>query len=199
MALLDARQAYLPIEYPDIMKLYQKGLKSFWSCSEVIMDGDVSDWELKLTDEDKNIISGVLRGFTLTETLVGDYWSHVVSCKFRKPEIISLARVYAAQEACHAEAYNHLAATLGINDHEAFLADPAAQEKLGYLVSLPYDSSSAKDIAISLAIFSGFVEGVALFSSFAILTSFGKRGLLLGVIQLLGWSIDDEDNHYAPL
>ncbi|MGY8866080.1 MAG: ribonucleotide-diphosphate reductase subunit beta, partial [Methylophagaceae bacterium] len=46
-----------------------------------------------------------------------------------------------------------------------------------------------------LAIFSAFAEGVALFSSFAVLYSFQMRNLLKGVGQQMKWSIRDESLH----
>lgn len=193
--ILEPRLSYLPIEYPEIFHAYRVAQKRGWSATEVDMSKDVNDWHNKLTESEKNIISGILRGFTITETLVGDYWSTIVAARFVKPEIVSVARYYSAEEACHADAYNHLAATLSINDHDQFLADPVAQARFSYLVGLPYRDNDIFSLAVSLAIFSGFVEGVSLFSAFSILYSFGSRGLLKSVNEIIEWSIRDEDSH----
>jgi ribonucleoside-diphosphate reductase beta chain len=50
-------------------------------------------------------------------------------------------------------------------------------------------------LALSLAIFSAFNEGVNLFSSFAVLLSFSKRNLLKGVGQIIAFSVADEALH----
>jgi ribonucleoside-diphosphate reductase beta chain len=54
---------------------------------------------------------------------------------------------------------------------------------------------SRRDIALSLAIFSAFNEGVNLFSSFAVLMSFPQRNMLKGLGQIVSWSIKDESLH----
>lgn len=187
--ITEYRQSYLPLEYPKYHETYQAAIKSIWHCSEVNMSSDIADWNTVLTEMDKKVVGGILRGFTLAEMCVADYWSDVVVPNFPKPEIVSMARTFAAQEAVHAEAYNHLAATLGINDHEAFLASEIARKKIGILID------NKADLLTSLVLFSAGVEGVSLFSSFAILLSFSNRNLLKGVGQILGWSVTDEDRH----
>ncbi len=52
-----------------------------------------------------------------------------------------------------------------------------------------------KELAISLATFSAFGEGVALFSAFTILLSFAQRGLMKGLGQIIEMSIRDESLH----
>ena len=51
------------------------------------------------------------------------------------------------------------------------------------------------DVGRSLAIFSAFAEGVALYSSFAVLYSFQMRNLLKGIGQQMKWSVRDESLH----
>ena len=50
-------------------------------------------------------------------------------------------------------------------------------------------------MARSLAVFSAFTEGVALFSSFAILLNFSRFNKLKGVGQIISFSIRDESMH----
>jgi len=51
------------------------------------------------------------------------------------------------------------------------------------------------EVGKSLAIFSAFAEGVALYSSFAVLYSFQMRNLLKGIGQQMKWSVRDESLH----
>jgi ribonucleoside-diphosphate reductase beta chain len=51
------------------------------------------------------------------------------------------------------------------------------------------------DIAKTMAVFSGFTEGVQLFSSFAILLNFPRHNLMKGMGQIVTWSIRDETLH----
>jgi ribonucleoside-diphosphate reductase beta chain len=96
--------------------------------------------------------------------------------------------MFSLSEIVHAQAYNILSDTLGINEFEAFLGDPVAQEKLGYFLK-------EKGIKESLAIFSGAGEGVSLFSSFSVLLSLNLNGKYRGISQIISWSINDETQH----
>ena len=55
------------------------------------------------------------------------------------------------------------------------------------------------NLAYSLAKFSGFAEGLQLFSSFAILMSFKKRGLMKGMGDIVTWSVRDESLHVETM
>ena len=50
-------------------------------------------------------------------------------------------------------------------------------------------------IAAGIALFSGFTEGMQLFSSFVMLLSFPLNGLMKGMGQIITWSIVDETQH----
>lgn len=58
-----------------------------------------------------------------------------------------------------------------------------------------FDVRSVEELALNLAVFGGFMEGVSLFSSFAILMNFPRLGKLKGVGQIVTWSIRDETLH----
>lgn len=176
-------------DYPEFFDLYQKALASVWRPEEVAMGSDISDWSQNLTESEKNLIAGVLRGFTVVEMGISEYWGDTVCKLFKKPEVLSMARAFSFFEQIHAQAYNHLSDTLGINEFEAFLADPAAQKK----VERFYTSCSSEKV--SLAVFSGAGERVSLFASFAILLAFNKTGRMKGLAQIISWSVRDEIQH----
>lgn len=50
-------------------------------------------------------------------------------------------------------------------------------------------------VAAGIALFSGFTEGMQLFSSFTMLLSFPQNGLMKGMGQIVTWSIADETQH----
>ena len=60
---------------------------------------------------------------------------------------------------------------------------------------MKWDANARIEVARSLAIFSAFAEGVALYSSFAVLYSFQMRNLLKGIGQQMKWSVRDESLH----
>ena len=176
-------------EYPEFFEYYKKAVASVWRPEEVAMGADVTDWQHNLTESERELIAGVLRGFTVMEMGVSEYWGDVVCRKFPKPEVLAMARAFSFFEQIHAQAYNHLSDTLGINEFEAFLSDPAAQRKVERFFT---ECSSEK---VSLAVFSGAGEGVSLFSSFAMLLAFNKTGRMKGLAQIISWSVSDEQKH----
>ena len=194
MGLFDNRIAYKPFEYPEYYtEGWLKQAQAFWLHTEIPMSGDVKDWNEKLTKSEKNLVGNILLGFAQTECAVSDYWTQKVVSWFPKHEIQQMAMMFGSQETIHAVAYSYLNETLGLEDFEAFLHEPATAERFDNLVA--YDGTDPVDIGRSLAIFSAFAEGVSLYSAFAVLYSFQLRNLLKGIGQQMKWSVRDESLH----
>jgi len=174
-------------DFPEYYDRFQAAIGSVWRPEEVSMDRDVYDWQ-EAAQEEKEVIGGILRGFTQLELHVACYWGDVVTKFFPKHEVQAMARAFSCSEAVHAAAYSHLSDTLGLDEFEAFLGDPTAREKIDYFVN-------QTDPIVSLGVFSGAGEGVSLFSSFAALLSFNLDGRFAGVAQILSWSALDEQQH----
>jgi ribonucleoside-diphosphate reductase beta chain len=168
------------------------------------MQGDIKDWNENLSEEEKNLVGNILLGFAQTECAVSDYWTTMVTKWFPKHEIKQMAMMFGSQETIHATAYSYLNESLGLEDFEAFLHEPAIAEKFEFLTATSADwthtdlqtnPDARKEVARSLAIFSAFAEGVSLYSSFAVLYSFQMRNLLKGIGQQMKWSVRDESLH----
>ena len=194
MSLFKERIPYKPFEYPEYYtEGWLKQAQAFWLHTEIPMSGDVKDWNEKLTPEEKNLVGNILLGFAQTECAVSDYWTQKVVAWFPKHEIQQMAMMFGSQETIHAVAYSYLNETLGLEDFEAFLHEPATSERFDNLVA--YEGNDPVGIGRSLAIFSAFAEGVSLYSAFAVLYSFQLRNLLKGVGQQMKWSVRDESLH----
>ena len=176
MTLTDERRSYQPFEYEEAHDFFVKQQQSHWIWTEFSMNSSVDDWEHKLTKEERNIIAGVLLGFTQAELCIGSYWGRKVPVWFPKPEIEAMCSTFAAWESIHAKSYNYLSETLGLEEYDAFLQNPEAAAKLNNLLSCP--NGTLQERALSLAVYSAFGEGVSLYSSFAILLYFSARGLI---------------------
>ena len=194
MGLFDNRIPYKPFEYPEYYtEGWLKQAQAFWLHTEIPMSGDVKDWNEKLTTEEKHLVGNILLGFAQTECAVSDYWTQNVVGWFPKHEIQQMAMMFGSQETIHAVAYSYLNETLGLEDYEAFLHEPATAKRFENLVA--YKGDQKIGIAKSLAVFSAFAEGVSLYSAFAVLYSFQMRNLLKGIGQQMKWSVRDESLH----
>lgn len=204
-SLFKERIEYKPFEYPVYYtEGWLKQAQAFWLHTEISMQGDVKDWNENLTKSEKNLVGNILLGFAQTECAVSDYWTGMVTKWFPKHEIKQMAMIFGSQETIHATAYSYLNETLGLEDFEAFLHEPATAAKFEFLVETKADythedllnsADVRKDVARSLAVFSAFAEGVSLYSSFAVLYSFQMRNLLKGIGQQMKWSVRDESLH----
>lgn len=194
MSLFKERIPYKPFEYPEYYNEgWLKQAQAFWLHTEIPMSGDVKDWNERLTPEEKNLVGNILLGFAQTECAVSDYWTQKVVGWFPKHEIQQMAMMFGSQETIHAVAYSYLNETLGLENFEAFLHEPATAARFDNLVS--YSGTDPVGIGRSLAIFSAFAEGVSLYSAFAVLYSFQLRNLLKGIGQQMKWSVRDESLH----
>ena len=203
--LFKERIPFKPFEFPIYYtEGWLKQAQAFWLHTEIPMQGDVKDWKENLSDSEKNLVGNILLGFAQTECAVSDYWTTMVTKWFPKHEIKQMAMMFSSQETIHATAYSYLNETLGLEDFEAFLHEPAIAEKFELLTQtnaeythedLEKSAEARKEVARSLAIFSAFAEGVSLYSSFAVLYSFQLRNLLKGIGQQMKWSVRDESLH----
>lgn len=205
MGIFKERIPFKPFEYPIY---YTDGwllqAQSFWLHTEIPMQGDIKDWNENLNKSEKNLVGNILLGFAQTECAVSDYWTGMVTKWFPKHEIKQMAMMFGSQETIHATAYSYLNESLGLDDFEAFLHEPAIAEKFEYLTAVSSDwthedlqtnPTAREEVARSLAIFSAFAEGVSLYSSFAVLYSFQMRNMLKGIGQQMKWSVRDESLH----
>jgi ribonucleoside-diphosphate reductase beta chain len=193
MTLLQPRSTYSPFEYPQAYDYWLKAQSAHWLPTEIQMSSDINDWKINLSEKEKNVVGNILKGFVATEIFIEDYWGSKICKWFKKPEIQMMANTFASFESIHAVAYSLLEETLGIQNHESFLHEPTAKAKIDRLMECK--GKTKEEIALSLAIFSAFNEGVNLFSSFAVLLSFSRRNLLKGVGKIIEWSIRDESLH----
>lgn len=195
MSLLKERLAFKPFQYQWAYDAWFKQNNAHWMHHTIPMQKDVKDWESGLSEKEKNIIGNILKGFTQTETIVGDYWSNYVCKWFPVPEIKMMAITFGAIEGIHATAYSYLNDTLGLTDFEAFLEDEATMKKLNVLMDIDPNDNSLTNIARSLALFSACAEGIQLYSSFAVMLSFMKSNKMTGIGKQMIYSVRDESLH----
>jgi ribonucleoside-diphosphate reductase beta chain len=114
---------------------------------------------------------------------------------FEPTEVQMMLAAFSNTETIHIAAYSHLLDTIGIPEVEysAFLHYKAMRDKYDYMQQFSVDSK--RSIALTMAVFGAFTEGVQLFASFAILLNFPRFNKMKGMGQIVAWSARDETLH----
>ena len=140
--LFTERVPYKPFEYPEYYNEgWLKQMQAFWLHTEIPMQSDIKDWNEKLKSHEKHLVGNILLGFAQTECAVSDYWTGMVTKWFPKHEIRQMAMAFGSQETIHAVAYSYLNETLGLEDFEAFLHEPATKARFEMLTEVSADYS----------------------------------------------------------
>jgi len=199
MPLTVERNYFKPFEYPWAFEAYKMQQQMHWAPMEVPIADDLKDFREKLDDDSRKLITQVFRFFTQADVDVcGGYANHYLPV-FKAPEIRMMLATFASFEAIHMEAYSLLLETLGFSDEEykMFSKIEAMADKHDYLTD--FNMNTPFDIAKTIAVYSGFTEGVQLFSSFAILLNFPRHNLMKNMGQIITWSIRDESLHVESM
>ncbi len=198
MSVFDKRTSYKPFEYPEILDFVNTLNQTYWVHSEVDFTGDIQDFKVALNSSEQHSIKNTLLAIAQIEVTVKAFWGNLYSI-LPKPEFNGLGSTFAECEFRHSEAYSRLLEVLDLNsDFEAALKSPAINSRVvllnKYLKLAP--GHSKEDFALSLAVFSLFIENVSLFSQFAIILSFTRfKGLLKSTSNIIAWTSKDEQIH----
>ena len=59
------RFVLFPIEHNDIWDIYKKAEASFWTAEEIDLHQDITDWENKLSDDERYFVKHILAFYYL--------------------------------------------------------------------------------------------------------------------------------------
>ncbi|WP_108868764.1 ribonucleotide-diphosphate reductase subunit beta [Aquimarina aquimarini] len=198
MSIFDERIAYKPFEYPGVLEFINALNHTYWVHSEVDFTGDIQDFKVALDATEQHAIKNTLLAIAQIEVTVKAFWGNLYNV-LPKPEFNGLGSTFAECEFRHSEAYSRLLEVLNLNsDFENALEIPALKSRVSllkkYLKLAP--GHTKQDFALSLAVFSLFIENVSLFSQFAIILSFTRfKGLLKNTSNIIAWTSKDEQIH----
>ncbi len=186
------RSTFKPFKYPWAYDAWLVHEQMHWLHTELDFAEDVNDFKRKLTADEKEFLTKVLRFFVQGDIDIGGAYLDGYVPIFKQPEVRMMMSGFAAREALHVAAYAHLIETLGLSEetYNEFLNYAEMLEKHEYLndvVNLGVPEKIAK--------VSAFGEGMQLFSSFVMLLNFQRNGKMKNVGQIIAWSIRDETQH----
>lgn len=199
MALLDNRSYYKPFNYPWAYDAYLLQQQMHWLPEEVPLTEDVRDWNTKLSQAEKNLLTQIFRFFTQADIdVAGGYCSRFLPV-FSQPELRMMMASFAAMEAVHIDAYSKLIDTIGIpeSEYKIFTEYSAMKDKHQFVNG--FNGVGGEGLIKDLAVYSAFTEGMQLFSSFAILLNFPRQNKMKGMGQIVTWSIRDESLHVESM
>ena len=200
MSLLDTRDYYKPFDHPWMFDYYSQQNQMHWFPEDVPLHNDVKDWQI-MTDEEKNLLTQIFRLFTQSDVDVSSGYVDRYMKLFKKPEARMMMGAFNNMESIHQHAYSLLLDTVGMPEleYKAFAEYEAMADKHDYINAVKVSKGDKKSIAKALAIYSGFTEGLQLFSSFIILLNFPRFGKMKGMGQIITYSIRDESMHVEAM
>ena len=201
MSLLKTRDYYKPFDYSWMFEYYDLQNRMHWHPMSVPLHTDVKDWNEKLSDSEKNLLTQIFRLFTQSDVDVGSGYIDKYMRIFKKPEARMMMASFANMESIHQHAYSLLLDTVGMPEleYKAFAEYTAMADKHEYINKIKVTAKDKESIAKALAVYSGFTEGLQLFSSFAILLNFPRFGKMKGMGQIITYSIRDESLHVEAM
>ena len=200
---IDNRKTYKPhpIHLEQFLEACLTQQKMHWLHTEIDMVMDRIDFYGELSQHERNIVIQTLRFFTQSDVEVGrcyvDYYLRI----FKSPEVRMMLLSFANIEGIHTFAYAFLMTALNLpdSDFQEFLEHKEMCDKYDYMQS--FDIDNPQGIATTLAVVSGFIEGLSLYASFTILLYFSSKrkdiskNCLMGLGQIVSFSMRDETLH----
>lgn len=180
----DSRYVMFPIKDNDIWQMYKKQVDCFWRTEEIDFSEDLTDWNQKLSDDERYFLSMILAFFAASDGIVTEN----LAVRFMSDVQLAEARAFygfqIAMENIHSQTYSAMIDTY-IKDsdqqHKLFNAlenFPCIAKKATWAKKWINDNRSS--FAARLIAFA-VVEGIFFSASFASIYWIKKRGLLPGL------------------
>lgn len=207
--VLGYRSYFKPFDYEWAFEAFLQQEKHHWLPEEIPLHEDVQDFNNKLTDPQKHLITHLFRFFTQADVDVAEGYYDVYLQNFKLPELRMMLGSFASMEGIHQHAYASLIDTIGMpeSEYKAFFQYKEMVDKHEYVANTrPHryedviegyvtEDQYMHSLALSLAVYSAFTEGMQLFSSFAILLNFSRQNLMKNMCQVVTYSVRDETIH----
>lgn len=187
-----------PYEYPSLIEYKEAIQHSYWLHTEFNYTSDIQDFKVNVSEAERNAIKNAMLAIAQVEVAVKTFWGDLYH-RLSKPEVGAVGSTFAESEVRHHDAYSHLLEILGLNsEFEKIEGIPELFQRVDYLtnsVALARTGSD-KDYALSILLFSLFIEHVSLFSQFLIIMSFNKyRNIFKGISNVIEATSKEEQIH----
>jgi len=176
------RFVLFPIEHNDIWEIYKRAEASFWTAEEIDLHQDVTDWENKLTDDERYFIKHILAFFAASDGIVNENLAENFVNEVQYTEAKFFYGFQIMMENIHSETYSLLIDTY-VKDpqerHQLFNAIDtfeAIKKKADWALRWIQSPSFAERLIAFAA-----VEGIFFSGAFCSIFWLKKRGLMPGL------------------
>lgn len=192
------RKHLKPYEYPELESYKEAIQHSYWLHTEYNYTSDIQDYKVNVQSHERTAIRHAMLAISQVEVSVKTFWAKLYD-HLPKPELANVGMTFAESEVRHSDAYSHLLELLGLNGiFEEIEQIPALNQRVDYLNShIQYaQTGSNRDYAISVLLFSAFIEHISLFSQFLIIMGFNKhKNLFSGISNVIEATSKEEQLH----
>ncbi|MCO5173504.1 MAG: ribonucleotide-diphosphate reductase subunit beta [Trueperaceae bacterium] len=190
-----------PAEYPELLAYRDAIRHSYWLHTEYNLTDDVHDFRARVSDAERSAIKNAMLAIAQVEVAVKTFWGDLYK-RYPKPEVGAVGYTFAESEVRHQDAYAHLLEVLGLNqEFERIREIPAIYQRVLFLNEHlgprpPDRTATDREDALTLLLFSAFVEHVSLFGQFLIMKSFNRqRNLFKGIANIVEATSKEEQIH----
>jgi ribonucleoside-diphosphate reductase beta chain len=174
--IFDEQISRKPDNYSWTQKFIEGMHNGFWTHREFNFQSDIQDFRVSMSEEEKQIIVKALATIGQLEISVKKFWAKIGD-NLPHPSIIDMGYVMANTEVIHGDAYERLLEVLGIdNAFDDILKLDIIKGRVNYLRKYlhKFHQDNKKQFIYSLILFTLFVENIALFSQFYVISWFGR-------------------------
>ena len=176
------RFVIFPIKHPDIWDWYKKMEASFWTAVEIDLSQDLTDWNEKLTADERYFIKHILAFFAASDGIVNENLAENFVNEVKYAEAKFFYGFQIMMENIHSETYSLLIDTYVKDDTEKDLlfraldVFPAIKKKADWALKWIESPSFAERLIAFAA-----VEGIFFSGAFCSIFWLKKRGLMPGL------------------
>ena len=176
------RFVIFPIKHPDIWDWYKKMEASFWTAEEIDLSQDLTDWNEKLTADERYFIKHILAFFAASDGIVNENLAENFVNEVKYAEAKFFYGFQIMMENIHSETYSLLIDTYVKDDTEKDLlfraldVFPAIKKKADWALKWIESPSFAERLIAFAA-----VEGIFFSGAFCSIFWLKKRGLMPGL------------------
>ena len=178
----DNRFVIFPIQHDDLWEWYKKQQACFWTAEEIDLHQDLTDWENRLTNDERYFIKHILAFFAASDGIVNENLAENFVNEVQYSEAKFFYGFQIMMENIHSETYSLLIDTYVKDEVEkdklfnAIENFPAIKKKADWALRwIESDSFAERLIAFAA------VEGIFFSGAFCSIFWLKKRGLLPGL------------------